>query len=48
MLAFQVGKPAQVLLEILETTEEATLDLTEDEDGTEDGAAEEELLDGLP
>ena len=47
MLAFQVGKPAQVLLEILEvdTTEEETLDF---DDETEDGAAEEELFVGLP
>ena len=48
MLAFQAGKPAQVLSETLEEVEtEDTLDFTEDED-TEDGAAEEELLDGLP
>lgn len=44
MLAFQVGKPAQVLLETLEedATDDTLLDLTED------NATEEELFVGLP
>ncbi len=44
MLAFQVGKPAQVLLETLEedATDDTLLDLTEDD------ATEEELFVGLP
>ena len=48
-VAFQVGKPAQVLLETLDdaTEDETTEEATEDEDGT-DEATEDELLLGVP